>query len=377
MAKMGFAEWLAAGRAIAEGNLIRYSEHAHFVDQFETRLARHFGVSHALTVNSGTGALVCALAAAGIGPGDEVLVPAYTWMSTPAAAVIVGAVPILVEINDTLTVDPVDLDKKISPFTKAIVPVHMVNRPCAMDEIMAIARKHRLIVIEDACQAVGVRYKDQFCGTFGDMGAFSFNIYKNINIGEGGAVLTNDAKLFGRALNFHDLGLFARKLSNMSVDAPFVGMNMKATEIEGAMLLVQLKKLSPMLSRLRCRFDAMESILTQSDAFRIAPHNDRPSAVSLCVTFPREEEAIAFARKRGVSRLLDNSKHVYTNWKAILYKQTFHPRLNPWEWAQRPINYSADMCPKTLDLLARTCRINLGEQYPLFVIRQLAKRLVV
>ena len=188
MAKMGFAEWLAAGRAIAEGNLIRYSERSHFVDQFETRLARQFGVSHALTVNSGTSALVCALAAAGVGPGDEVLVPAYTWMSTPAAAVIVGAVPILVEINDTLTVDPVDLDKKISPFTKAIVPVHMVNRPCAMDEIMAIARKHRLIVIEDACQAVGVRYKDQFCGTFGDMGAFSFNIYKNMNIAEGGAV---------------------------------------------------------------------------------------------------------------------------------------------------------------------------------------------
>ena len=105
---------------------------------------------------------------------------------------------------------------------------------------MAIARKYRLLVIEDACQAVGVRYKDKFCGALGDVGAFSFNKFKNINIGEGGAVLTSDDRLFARALNFHDLGLFARDLMEISDEAPFVGMNMRATEIEGAMLGVQL-----------------------------------------------------------------------------------------------------------------------------------------
>ncbi len=375
MASLGVREWLAVGRAIAEGNLLRHADKAHFCAAFEHRLAAYVGSKYALTVNGGTSALTCALAAAGVGPGDEVLVPAYTWLATPAAVVIIGAVPILVDINDTLTMDPIDLERKVTPFTKAIIPVHMLNRPCAMDEILPIARKCRLLVIEDACQAVGVRYKDKFCGALGDAGAFSFNKFKNINIGEGGAVLTSDDRLFARALNFHDLGSFARDHMEISDEAPFVGMNMRATEIEGAMLDVQLSKLTPMMARLRRRHDAMEPILARSAEFRVAPHNDQCNAVSLCVTFTRKEEAIAFARQPGVYRLLDNSKHVYTNWEPILSKRTFHPRMNPWEWAQRPINYDIDMCAKTSEILGRTCRINLGQQYPLFVMRHLAKRL--
>jgi dTDP-4-amino-4,6-dideoxygalactose transaminase len=196
-----------------------------------------------------------------------------------------------------------------------------------------------------------------------------------MNIGEGGAVLTSDDRLFARALNFHDLGLFARNLPSPSIEAPFIGMNMKATEIEGAMLSVQLAKLDPLMARLRRRFDVVESALTQNARFRVVPHNDRPNAVSLCVMFPDEKDAIAFAKQRGVGRLLDNSKHVYTNWKAILTKQTVNPRMNPWNWAQRPIEYDIEMCAKTLDILGRSCRIRLGEQYPLFVMRYIAKRL--
>jgi dTDP-4-amino-4,6-dideoxygalactose transaminase len=375
MANMGMREWLAVGRAIAEGKLLRYADNAHFIAAFEQRLAAYVRSKYALTVNSGTSALICALAAAGVGPGDEVLVPAYTWLATAAAPVMVGAVPILVDINDTLTMDPIDLERKITPFTKAIIPVHMLNLPCAMDEIMAIASKYRLFVIEDACQAIGVRYKDRFCGALGDAGAFSFNKFKNINIGEGGAVLTSDDRLFARALNFHDLGLFTRGLKNTSNEPAFVGMNMRATEIEGAMLGVQLAKLRPMMARLRRRYDLIEPILVRSSRFRVAPHNDRCNAVGLCVTFTRKEEAIAFAQQRGVYRLLDNSKHVYTNWEAILTKRSFNPRMNAWEWAQRPIEYQLDMCAKTLDILGRTCRIHLGERYPLLVMHHLANRL--
>jgi dTDP-4-amino-4,6-dideoxygalactose transaminase len=375
MANVGLREWMAAGRAIVEGNLLRYSDKSHFVDEFESQLARHTGVKHALTVTSGTGALICALAAAGIGPGDEVLVPAYTWFATAAAVVIVGAVPVLVDIDDTLTMDPTDLEQKLSPFSKAIIPVHMVNLPCDMDAIMAIARKHRLVVIEDACQAVGVRYKDEFCGAIGDMGAFSFNKAKNINIGEGGAVLTNHEQLFARALNFHDLGQFARNRANQSNEAPFIGMNMKATEIQGAMLSVQLAKLKPMMTRRRRRFDIMEPILARSTRFSPTPHNDKPNAVSLCVTFSNEAEATMFAQHRGVTRLMDNSKHIYINWQALLTKRTFDPRMNPWQWARRDIEYDLDMCARTLDILGRSCRINLGEQYPSLMMYRYAKRL--
>ena len=132
--------------------------------------------------------------------------PAYTWMATAAAPVMVGAVPVLVDIDESLTIDPADIERKITPYTRAIMPVHMLNLPCNMDAIMAIAKKRKLLVIEDACQAVGVRYKDRYCGAIGDAGAFSFNAYKNINIGEGGAVITNDDRIFARARKYHDLG---------------------------------------------------------------------------------------------------------------------------------------------------------------------------
>jgi dTDP-4-amino-4,6-dideoxygalactose transaminase len=173
---------------------------------------------------------------------------------------------------------------------------------------------------------------------------------------------------------FQDLGQIRRHHINLPNEAPFVGMNMRATEIEGAMLGVQLAKLRPMMARLRGPHDLIAPILARSTRFHVTPHNDQCNAIGLCVTFTREEEAIAFAKQRGVSRL-HNSKHVYTNWKPILAKRIFNPRMNAWEWAQRTINYEVDLCSKTLDILGRTCRINLGERYPLFVMHHLAKRL--
>ena len=374
MANVGIREWLAVGRAVAEGKLLRYADNAHFGAAFEHRLAAYVGSKYALTVNSGTSALICALASAGVGPGDEVLVPAYTWLATPAAAVIGGAVPILVDINDTLTMDPIDLERKITPFTKAIIPVHMLNLPCAMDEIIAIARKNRLLVIEDACQAVGVQYKDKFCGALGDAGAFSFNKFKNINIGEGGAVLTSDDRLFARALNFHDLGLFARGLENRQRTC--LRRNEHARDRNrrcNARRPACEAEANDGAPASPLRFDRTDPGAEHQVPCRSAQRSG--NAVSVCVTFTRKEEAIAFAQQRGVSRLLDNSKHVYTNWEAILTKRSFNPRMNAWKWAQRPINYDVDMCAKTLDILGRTCRIQLGERYPLLVMRHLAERL--
>ncbi|MCG8558921.1 MAG: DegT/DnrJ/EryC1/StrS family aminotransferase [Hyphomicrobiales bacterium] len=372
MATVGFREWLAVGRAIAERKLLRYEEGARLTDRFEQRLADRIGARHVLTVTSGTNALICALAATGVGPGDEVLVPAYTWMATAAAPVMVGAVPVLVDIDESLTIDPKDIERKITPYTRAIIPVHMGNVPCDMDAIMRIADKHGLLVIEDACQAVGVRYKDRHCGAIGQAGALSFNRYKNINIGEGGAVITSDDRIFRRARNYHDLGTWVRGHNEEPGEQLFVGTNMRATEIEGAMLGVQLSKLGPMLKRLRKRRDMFASVLGKSSRFRISPHHDEANAVGLSVIFDRREEAIAFAKRRGVSRLQANSKHVYTNWKPILDKRTFHPALNPWTWAKREIDYDIDCCARTLDILDRTCHIALGHRFPMPAMRLLA-----
>ncbi|MDM7930523.1 aminotransferase class I/II-fold pyridoxal phosphate-dependent enzyme [Tabrizicola sp.] len=377
MPEVGFREWLAIGRAITDGHLMRYAGKAHLTSRFERELGEAIGTRHVLTVNSGTSALIAALAAAGIGPGDEVLVPAYTWMATAAAPIHVGAVPVLVDINETLTIDPEDILRKITPHTRAIMPVHMVNAPCDMEAIMSIAREHGLVVIEDACQAVGVRYRNSYCGTIGDLGAFSFNRMKNMNIGEGGAVLTNDEGYFIRARSFHDLGATMRgHLDNLSVPS-FVGMNLKSNEIEGAMLRVQLKKLFPQMRRMQERRAMLAGILSESAGFRVTPHNDPDTAVSLSIIAPTREEAIALTKRRGIhNRLLDSSKHVYTNWEPILAKRTFHPKMNPWDWAKREINYTADMCQRTLDILERTCVVTLGLQYPAPLMRMVARKLV-
>ncbi len=376
MAKVGMREWIAAGRAIAAGDLLRYGSHSNFTNRFEQRLSALVGAKHALTVNGGTSALICALAAAGIGPGDEVLVPAYTWMATAAAPVAVGAVPILVDIDESLTLDPSDLESKITPYTRAIIPVHMLNLPCDMDAIMAIAKKHNLLVIEDACQAVGVKYKDRYCGAIGDAGAFSFNKYKNINIGEGGALVTSDDRLFARARNYHDLGSLVRDQEATFNEPAFVGVNMRATEIEGAMLNVQLSKLQPMLNRWRKRRAIMADTLSRSKAFKVSPHNDPKNAVSLTIIFDNESDAEAFAQKHGLIRVFDTSKHIYTNWEPILCQRTFHSKMNPWDWAKRPIEYHEDMCAKTLDILKRSCRVNLAARYPTFAACIKAERMV-
>src|SRR4051795_9116390 len=148
MPRVGVRELATLGRVVASGQLLRYrGGEQGFTTRFETQLAEKLGVKHVLTVNSGTSALISALAAAGIGPGDEVLVPAYTWVSSAIAPLAVGAVPIIVDVDESLTIDPEDIKRKITPYTKAIIPVHMLNLVCNMDAIMAVAKQHGLLVI--------------------------------------------------------------------------------------------------------------------------------------------------------------------------------------------------------------------------------------
>ena len=192
----------ATVRVLGRGELGRYAAAgASEVTRLEGELRDVIGVRHALAVNSGTSALVAALVGAGVGPGDEVLVPAFTWVSTAAAPLAVGAVPVLVEVDASLTMDPADLARKITPQSRAVIPVHMQNLVCDMDPIMSLAATHELTVIEDACQAVGQRYRGRRVGSIGHAGCFSFNQYKNIRCGEGGALLTDDdgAFLLGEA----------------------------------------------------------------------------------------------------------------------------------------------------------------------------------
>ena len=377
MPRVGVSEWFALTRVVARGQLLRYrGGEKGFTTQFEKGLTKLLGVKHALTVNSGTSALISSLAAAGIGPGDEVLVPAYTWVATAIAPLAVGAVPVLVDVNESLTIDPEDIKRKITPYTKAIIPVHMLNLVCDMDAIMAIAKEHRLKVIEDACQAVGLNYKGRRVGTIGELGAYSFNQFKNLNSGEGGAVLTNDDRLFTRARIYHDVGSYTREHAADSNEAAFAGVNQRVSELTGAVLHAQLPKLDPLLQRLRKRHTLMTGYFSKTNKLRISPHNDPENAVSMTVIFDREQDAKAFAANSGVERLIDTGRHVYTNWQPIMTQRTFDERMNPWKWAHREITYTNEMCSQTLDILSRTCRVSLGAQFPLAFMKWRAKVLL-
>ena len=177
------------------------------VAAFEKEFAKFLGVKYVLGITSGTAALHTALTALGVGPGDEVILPAWTWYSCYYTILMTGALPVFAENDDTFTLDPKDFERKITPQTKAVMAVHLFGSPCNMDAIMDVARRHKIKVLEDSAQYAGGQYKGKHTATIGDIGIFSFQLHKMITAGEGGAVVTNDPLLYERAVRFHDLGL--------------------------------------------------------------------------------------------------------------------------------------------------------------------------
>jgi dTDP-4-amino-4,6-dideoxygalactose transaminase len=357
MPRPGAMELLNLARVIATGRLMHHhGETRTFTGRAQTRLARMMRAEHALLVNSGTSALIVALKAAGVGPGDEVLVPAYTWVSTASAPLFLGAIPILVEIDESLTMDPEDLERKISKFSKAVIPVHMLNLVCDMDRINAVAQRHGLIVIEDACQAVGVSYKGRRVGSIGHLGAFSFNHYKNVTSGEGGAVITNDAGLFRRAEIFHDVGTFSSVYSESNWD--FVGVNYRVSELTSAVLLAQIGRLDLHLERRRKQRRRNIERFVHSSCGRVSPHHDEKAAVGLTVIFDSTEEAENFASQHRMLTLIsDIKRHDYSSWLPVLQHCRADTRTDPFRAAHREISYSPNMCPRTNDILSRTCLV--------------------
>ena len=246
---VGEEEIEAIARVIRSGKLFRYGEEGQCAT-FEKRYAAYLGVSHFALSASGTFALTAGLTAMGIGPGDEVIIPAHTYMATATAVLAVGAIPVIVDVDESITISPKAIRAAIGPHTKAIIPVHMWGATCDMDAIMGVAREHNLQVLEDCCQGVGGSYKGRKLGSIGHAGAFSFNYYKNITSGEGGGLATNDPKLAERARCAIDPCGFYWQGKNDSV-RPFAGNGARASEIMGAMLNAQLDRLDGLIDKMR------------------------------------------------------------------------------------------------------------------------------
>jgi dTDP-4-amino-4,6-dideoxygalactose transaminase len=373
MLKIGQQEAKAAAKVILSRNLIRFLERKagqlSECAKFEREFSEKMGTKYALVVTSGTGALICSLAGLGIGPGDEVIVPAYTFMATPVAVLAVGAIPVIADIDESLMLDPADAEAKITSRTKAIIPVHMVGLASNMDGIVRVARKRGVKVLEDACQADGGSYGGKRLGSIGDVGAYSFNYYKNITCGEGGAVVTNDPTVYERAIIHHDPGTAFRSHRADLRIAPFTGLHFRMNEILAAVLRVQLRRVDGLLARLREQKARFVDALADT-GLKLLPNNDPEGdcATVLALSFPSEKEArryMSLLASEGVDSEtpIDSDRHIYSNWDPILARRgSYHPALNAFarpENAASEVEYSEDMCPRTLDLLSRAVFIDL------------------
>lgn len=330
-------------------------------EQVENKLKNIFNVKYPIFLSSGHAALTSALIALGIGPGDEVIVPAYTYIATAMAVIAAGAIPVIAEIDDTLTLCPLDTQKKITKNTKAIIPVHIQGLPCNMDAICEIAKKHNLFIVEDACQADGGSFKNQRLGSIGDAGALSFNYYKIVSSGEGGALLTSKKDLFEKALIYQDssaIAYFGNQMEEFTTPT-FCGNEYRANELCAAVMNIQLDRLDGILSDLRKNKKYIMDSL--KDIAEFIPSNDIEGdcGTTIPFKFETEEDARKFAQSEGIDGVLpiDTGKHIYKHWTPVMEKRgALHPLMDPFKMeANKDIipNYTDDMCQKSLDILSK------------------------
>jgi 8-amino-3,8-dideoxy-alpha-D-manno-octulosonate transaminase len=337
------------------------------VEAFEQGARELLGTGFAVATSSGTAALRCALAALGVGCGDEVILPAFTFIASVNAVVVAGAVPIFAEVDDTLGLDPADVEAKITPRTAAIMVVHLDNGASDMDPIMEVARRHGVRVIEDTAQSMGTTYKGRALGAIGDLGAFSLQLEKNVTSGEGGLVTSNDEELYLRAARYQDQGgqfvtsSGGGRGEEAAAIEPFVGENLRMTEIAGAIAAVQVGKLPSLLAGQRENQRRILDGVRGIDGFELRrqpdPLGDGGSSVNAFL--PDRELSKRFIRAmlaEGVpTGQLYAGKPVYLT-PSIMAKRTVSGKGGPWNCAEHPtdIEYGPGLCPQTEALVGRS-----------------------
>ena len=346
---------------LESGHLSRYGDvndpgFKRKVYTFEQEFAEYCGTNYAVATNSGTASLLIALLAAEIGEGDEVLVPGYTFVASMSSIIYARATPVLVEIDESLTIDPDDLASKITDKTKAIMPVHMLGNPSKMGDISRIATEHGLVVIEDCCQAAGATYEGKRVGSIGAIGAFSLNRYKNIATGDGGVLVTDDRSLYERAFAIHDQGHTPNRIGKDAMGS-LVGLNFKMNELTGAVALAQLRKLDTMLEILREKKRTVKAgLMGIEDAqFRVINDEAGECATLLSIIFDTKEQANRVSQRLGTKTLIHSGWHVYKNMDQIIGHKT------PTEgWSEPTVNAAPGSLPITEDILSRTVNISIG-----------------
>jgi 8-amino-3,8-dideoxy-alpha-D-manno-octulosonate transaminase len=297
---------------------------------FEEEFARRLNVEHCLLVSSGTAALCTALAAAGIGAGDEVIVPPFTFVATFEAVLLAGAVPVFVDVDETMCLDPAAVEKAIGPATRAVVVVHMCGSMARIDALAEVCDRKNVTLIEDTAQAVGGTFGGQALGTFGKLGCFSFDAVKTMTCGEGGAVVTHERSLYERADQYADHG-HDHAGANRGLDAhPILGTNFRISELHAAVGLAQLRKLDRIIETQRRHKSRLKEALSAHAeiTFREIPDPAGDSATFLTFFLPDEKRArevvgqLAAAGVDGCFHWYDNNWHYIRKWEHLAGMRT-------------------------------------------------------
>jgi 8-amino-3,8-dideoxy-alpha-D-manno-octulosonate transaminase len=342
------------------------------VAALEHDLAAFVGTRYALAVTSGTAALHCALQALGAGPGDEVILPAWGWYSCYNAILLTGALPIFAEVDRSFNIDPADVEKKITPRTKAIMVIHLAGCPADMDRIMSVARQHKVRVLEDSAQTVGGRYKGKRTAGIADIGIFSFQLSKTITAGEGGAVVTSDPMLFERATRFHDLGMLRpghQQWIGQAGMQGFVGTNYRMNEMTGAVMCAQLSKLESILGYFRRNARYVQQQIQQLPGLEMRHIPDAEGEIGLVVSFilktkEKRDQFVKALRAENLPASPPSGSLVLPSVPYIESKVAPHPLWPSFTTAQgQAIRYGAECCPFTAEIFARTANITIGPRY--------------
>lgn len=362
MLKVGKEEVNAMAEVVLKNQVFRYHPGGTCY-RFEERWAEFSGVKYVQLCSSGTTALTTALTSLGVGPGDEVIVPAHTYMATAVAVVNVGAIPVICDIDDSLTLDPIAMEKCIGEYTKAVIPVHLWGQVCDMKAIMRVARKRKLLVIEDCCQAVGGFYEGKAVGTFGDAGCFSFNFFKNMTCGEGGAIISKTRKAHRTVGNLVDSCGFFWTGAGGAIDH-FCAPSARVSEIQGAMLNAQLDRLPAMIRNLRKQKKRVLSAGAKVGLMPTPTHSlEWECATHAMFKLPSAQQGEDFATRVGGGIAANTGRHTFNEWTPILNKKGhFDPRMDPFKMkanARCRMTYSKDSHPKTLEILSRTVMLGL------------------
>lgn len=340
--------------------------------RFEERFAEYMGTRFALGVTSGTAALDCAVAGLGIGPGDEVIVPAYTWWSDYTCVIHAGALPVFADIDRTLNIDPEDFERKITPRTKAVIAVHLLGGPCDMDPIIETAGKKGVAVLEDSAQCVGGSYGDKKLGSIGDVGIYSFQVNKTMTSGEGGALVTNDPAIYERAARFHHMGILGGLFRNRiggSTERTFPGENFRMSEFTGAVLGAQLAKLPTMVAELRRSAEAIYSGIKDVKGIRLRKRPDPEGDIGYAVFFEVKDKAtrdncIGRLRKLNVPASTMTGSVLLPVAESVVNKRTRHPDWPSFNSPEgRAIKYGPQSCRQTLDIFDRFVQVRIGPKY--------------